>query len=123
MLCSLAIVVVGQRLAAGRLHLNVRFIARGFARRAYAPIKACGFHARPHAQSGAVPAHPPFWQPSLGVGRMALCVKAALFHKSIVKSPTGACLLRLGAFIFADETPDCTLGAISWPERAGSIET
>jgi hypothetical protein len=34
-----------------------------------------------------------------------MCVLAALFHECIFKSPVGAYLLRLGAFIFAGETP------------------
>jgi hypothetical protein len=36
---------------------------------------------------------------------MALCVLAALFHTCVFKSPVGAYPLRLGAFMFAGETP------------------
>jgi hypothetical protein len=51
-----------------------------------------------------------FWQPSLGVAHMVLCVQATLFHAGIFKSPVGAHLLRLGASTFAGETPQwCTL--------------
>jgi hypothetical protein len=37
---------------------------------------------------------------------MAMCVLVALIHKCVFKSPVGAYLLRLGAFIFPGETPE-----------------
>jgi hypothetical protein len=46
-----------------------------------------------------------FWQPSLGVVHGDVCV-GSFVYAGIFKSPVGACLLRLGAFIFGGETPD-----------------